>query len=451
MSINLLKTLQRGLGDSLIKNASSFLNESEETASKAVSGTYSVLLASVIDKGSTEKGAANILKVLKKGGHNVPAEEEVGKIFSRSPQTINGLVNIGNRDLPSFFGNRQREATNVVAAESGVKKESASMLMKLSSPFLMNLLGKQVSENNLDAKGLMNFLQGQKSHITNSLPAEAIEQLQLASFGWTKKEPVVVEKKKKIKKKPVVKKEKVVKAEKVKKATVAPVKEKVVAQDTGGGIGRWLLWLLPLLLIGALAFFGLRQCNPAAKTAAVVTDTTKAVTETTGNVVKGAGDMAKGAVDKVTNAFGTVNQAALDALSGIKFAAGSAGSQMLAFIKGGGTGEGKFRFNNLNFASGSATIAGDSGAEVDNLAAILKAYSDLKVSIQGYTDSTGNAEKNTALSKQRADAVQQRLVAAGIAANRITTQGFGAANPVADNGTAEGRAKNRRIEVVLVK
>ena len=57
MSVNLLKTLQRGLGDSLIKNASGFLNESEETASKAVKGTYSVLLASVIDKGSTEKGA----------------------------------------------------------------------------------------------------------------------------------------------------------------------------------------------------------------------------------------------------------------------------------------------------------------------------------------------------------------------------------------------------------
>ena len=450
MSVNLLKTLQRGLGDSLIKNASGFLNESEETASKAVKGTYSVLLASVIDKGSTEKGAANILKVLKKGGHHVPAEKEVGKIFSRSPQTINGLVNIGNRDLPAFFGNKQREATNMVAEESGVKKQSASLLMKLSSPFLMNLLGKQVADNNLDANGLMNFLQGQKSHITNSLPAEAIDKLELSSFGWTKKEPVVKEKKK-VKKKSVVKKEKIMNHEKVKKATVEPVKATVATQETGGGIGHWLLWLIPLLLIGALAFFGLRQCNPAAKTAAVVTDTTTAVAEGTGNIVKGAGDMAKGAVDKVVNAFGTVNQAALDALSGIKFAAGSAGSQMLAFIKGGGNGEGKFRFNNLNFASGSATIAGESGAEVDNLAAILKAYSDLKVSVEGYTDNTGSAEKNITLSKQRADAVQQRLVAAGIASDRITTQGFGAANPIADNGTPEGRAENRRIEVVLVK
>ena len=443
MAIDLLKTLQRGLGNSLIENASSFLKESEETAGKAVNSTYSVLLASVIDKGSTEKGAANILKVLKKGGHHVPAEEEVGKIFSRSPQTINGLVNIGNRDLSTLFGNKQREASNVVAKESGIKKESASMLMKLSSPFLMNLLGKQVTENGLDAKGLMNFLQGQKSHITNAVSSEAIDKLELSSFGWTKKDPVVKEKKK-AKKKPVVKKEKVVKPKKVKKEKVVPVKEAVVTQDTGGGIGKWLLWLLPLLLLAALAFFGLRQCNPAAKTAAVVTETTKAVTETTSNVVKGA-------ADKVANAFGTVNQVALDALSGIKFAAGSAGAQMLAFIKGGGSGEGKFRFNNLNFASGSATIAGTSGAEVDNLAAILKAYSDLKVSVEGYTDNTGNAEKNITLSKQRADAVQQRLVAAGIAANRITTQGFGAANPVADNGTAEGRAKNRRIEVVLVK
>ena len=153
----------------------------------------------------------------------------------------------------------------------------------------------------------------------------------------------------------------------------------------------------------------------------------------------------------VTNPLGKVNDVALGALDKINFAAGSVGSQMMAFIKGGAEGEGRFRFNNLNFASGSAVIDGESGVEVDNLASILKAYTDVKVAIEGYTDSQGNADSNLNLSQQRADAVSSRLLNAGITADRMSTIGFGAANPIGDNTTPEGRAENRRIELVITK
>jgi len=106
-----------------------------------------------------------------------------------------------------------------------------------------------------------------------------------------------------------------------------------------------------------------------------------------------------------------------------------------------------FKFANLNFASGSGDIAGETGIEVDNLAAVLKAYPNVAIEINGYTDSQGNDDNNQALSELRANTVMQKLIANGVDASRLAAVGHGEADPVGDNNTAEGRAMNRRIEV----
>jgi outer membrane protein OmpA-like peptidoglycan-associated protein len=69
--------------------------------------------------------------------------------------------------------------------------------------------------------------------------------------------------------------------------------------------------------------------------------------------------------------------------------------------------------------------------------------------VQGYTDSQGSTSFNQELSQRRADAVRTYLVSHGMAADRITAQGFGPGNPVADNASPEGRADNRRVEIVV--
>ena len=123
----------------------------------------------------------------------------------------------------------------------------------------------------------------------------------------------------------------------------------------------------------------------------------------------------------------------------------------MKFINGGFKGDSHFRFHNLNFATGSAALNTEAQKEVDNLAAILKAYPGVKVEIAGYTDNTGDAASNKQLSHKRAGAVMGRLIAQGIDASRVKAMGYGQENPVADNSTEEGRAQNRRIEVQLVK
>jgi peptidoglycan-binding protein ArfA len=74
---------------------------------------------------------------------------------------------------------------------------------------------------------------------------------------------------------------------------------------------------------------------------------------------------------------------------------------------------------------------------------------DSHIDIEGHTDSTGSEETNLKLSRERAAAVGDFLVTQGIAQTRMTTKGLGPADPVASNDTAEGRAKNRRVEIVL--
>jgi outer membrane protein OmpA-like peptidoglycan-associated protein len=72
-----------------------------------------------------------------------------------------------------------------------------------------------------------------------------------------------------------------------------------------------------------------------------------------------------------------------------------------------------------------------------------------KIVVNGYTDSQGTAAYNQDLSQRRAQSVRDYLVTKGIASDRITAVGFGLNNPVADNATAEGRANNRRVEIVV--
>jgi iron complex outermembrane recepter protein len=102
------------------------------------------------------------------------------------------------------------------------------------------------------------------------------------------------------------------------------------------------------------------------------------------------------------------------------------------------------------FISGSATLASSSNGALNDIASTLKDNAELQVEIEGHTDNTGSAETNQKLSEDRANAVKTSLVSKGVSADRVTTTGYGFSKPVAPNITAEGRAKNRRV-VILIK
>lgn len=102
----------------------------------------------------------------------------------------------------------------------------------------------------------------------------------------------------------------------------------------------------------------------------------------------------------------------------------------------------------LHFDTGLATIKAESQSQLDQAAQMLKAAPALKLEVGGHTDNAGTADGNLKLSQARAASVMQALVGRGIAATRLTAKGYGQTVPLADNRTEDGRAKNRRVELV---
>ena len=110
--------------------------------------------------------------------------------------------------------------------------------------------------------------------------------------------------------------------------------------------------------------------------------------------------------------------------------------------------DGKIITYGITFDVGKATIKPESMGEINRIVTLMNENPDLKFSVEGHTDSTGNATSNQTLSEQRSQAIVAKLVELGIAQDRLTAVGKGQNSPIADNNTDEGRAKNRRVEFV---
>ena len=101
------------------------------------------------------------------------------------------------------------------------------------------------------------------------------------------------------------------------------------------------------------------------------------------------------------------------------------------------------------FATGQATILPGAQAQLNQVADALKTQAEHHFTIEGHTDNQGTDAINNELSNRRANAVRDYLIVRGVAAAAITAQGVGSTRPVADNRTTEGRAMNRRVEIIV--
>jgi len=495
MSINLLDMLKDQVTGSLAKQASGFLGESEENVTSALGGIFPSILGSVIDQSSKPEGASGLMDMI--GGLDMDMLGDIGGLFGGGASSVNGLLNSGGGIVESLLGDKLGGIVSMISKLSGLKSGSSSSLIKMAAPFLMGIIGKQIKGKGLGF--LTDMLMGQKDHVASAMPSGMGDLLGLGSLLGGAKDVLgavsgaagdAVSGAAGLAGDAVSGAANLAGNAAGKVTGVAGDAASAVTGAAGsaasavtGAAGNvagaagdaaksglaWLKWALPLVAIGLIGWWFISGQNPA--------DAVKDAGAAVGNVAEKTGDMAKGAVGTVADAagdaasaagdvvgdaagavsdfakgaFSNINEAGKAALDKISFAANSAGSQMMDYINGGFKGDGKVTFRNLTFASGSDVIDGTSGVEVDNLAAILKAYPDVKINVAGYTDNTGNADGNKTLSENRAKSVKQRLMDAGIAPTRVATQGFGDANPVADNGTAEGRAENRRIEVTIAK
>ena len=299
-----------------------------------------------------------------------------------------GLRQSGQEILGSLFGGKLDSVVDAVAGTAGAKTSAVSSLLTLAAPLIMSVLGRQARAQGLSAAGLVDLLATHKDAIASLLPSSLAGVLGLAGLRFPST-PVVTDRT-------------------LNARTTTP--EVVRA----GGLPAWWPWALGLGLLALLGIWYAARSVPEATrkltSIALPGGTTLNLEETSLNY------------------------------SLARYLANPSDTEVPK----------RFVFDRLNFDSGTTTLTADSVPTVTNLAAILKAYPSVRVSLEGHTDNTGDAAQNRQLSVDRANAVRDRLVQAGIAGDRISAAGHGQDKPVASNDTEEGKARNRRTELIVL-
>lgn len=463
--MNLINLFKDQIGGVLVDQASSFLGEDKSKTTTALSAIVPSLLGGLVNKGSNEQGASGIMDMITKGGFNGDMLGNVAGLFSGGDST-NNLMSSGGNILSSLLGDKMGGIVNAISSFSGLGSGSSSSLMKMAAPLLMSVVGKQVMNGNMGVSGLMNLLSGQKEHIATAMPSGLGNMSSLLGFANGFKNNITDGVTKTVDT-----------GAKVVKETTSTVRNTAAGAGAAAagtakkGMG-FLKWLLPLLIVAALLFFGLRSCGGDVKDGGnalidgakdignTVTDGAKNIGNTVADGAKDIGNTVADGVKDGGNALVDGAKGVVDAISKvtlpggkeISFAAGSFGDKVVNFLNGDKADYSKaFTFDGLNFATGSANLTTESDKQISNLSEILKAYPKFNVRIEGHTDNTGDAAKNKTLSSNRAKSVKEALIAKGISAGRIDTAGLGQTKPIADNNTEEGRLQNRRVEMYFVK
>ena len=102
----------------------------------------------------------------------------------------------------------------------------------------------------------------------------------------------------------------------------------------------------------------------------------------------------------------------------------------------------------INFDTGKSIIKPESQPIIDQIVQMMKSNPELKLGVEGHTDNVGIPASNKTLSEERAKSVVTAIVAKGISAERLSPTGYGQDKPIGDNNTEEGKARNRRVELV---
>jgi len=314
-----------------------------------------------------------------------------GNMLSNLPGQLSGgtatqtLLNTGSGILSALFGDRLNSIISALTSTLGTGSGSASSLMKIAAPMILAILGKERTARGMGTAGLASLLAEQKSSITRLLPAGLAGALGTGS-GTLRQ--------------------------------AAGVSTTFDENRTNEKPWLWPALGLVALAVLAYAFWG----------------------RDTGMKP-----------ESVKQGLASLTQMTLPGGKVLNVKQGSFYYNLAGFLANpSDTAAPKsFVFENLNFEFASAKLTPESVPTLNDLVELLKAYPSVQVKLEGYTDNVGDAAENKKLSLARADATKEIIVTSGIDAQRVTTAGFGEEKPIASNDTEEGRAQNRRLELVV--
>jgi outer membrane protein OmpA-like peptidoglycan-associated protein len=395
------------------------LGESDASVSRGVQSSVASVLGGLLTKSTDVTATHRVFDLIMSRDNAVSGVDDVSNLLGgMTPSPTSG---IGASLLTTLFGNRVSSVGELVARSAGFKNPSSGgSMLSLAAPLVLGYFGKRVREGSLSIGGLTSLLAGDRDAILAAAPAGLTSLVDMSGAG---SRPSYVE-----------------------PPRLAQERDRAAAYaNPVSPPARSNRWLWPLLALAALLLIWFTTMRGRGST------TTVDSAVSTGSVaIDSAASRAAGAAAKL----GAFEKKALP--GGVELNVPERGieSQLIAFITDSSRPVNDttwFNFDRLNFATGSASILPESEEQLNNIAAILKAYPNVNVKVGGYTDNTGNPAANRTLSQQRAAAVRQALMGKGIDAKRMVAEGYGSDHAVGDNATEEGRAMNRRIALRVTK
>jgi outer membrane protein OmpA-like peptidoglycan-associated protein len=329
---------------------------------------------------------SELFKLASSGPSKVNATQLVSAVVNpgSASYATSSLLDSGKKLLSFAFGDNRSAIFETVGGSTGLGSGVVSSLMTIAAPLMMNALGRRIRDDHMDAAGLRKLLIHEGEGVRDLLPVGISSLLNVAPSSTLT-------------------------------ATPPPVALGEIPEPPRSRAWWWLIpavLLLPLLLY--LGYRGLHRVVPAS------VELGRFVARTLpGNV-------------------------------SLRIPENGLEARLLAFLEDRSRALEPptwFDFDRLLFDTDSVTLRPESDEQVNNIAAILKAYPNVHIRIGGFTDSTGNSQSNLNLSQRRANSVMEKLVGLGISPDRMEAVGYGEQFPVADNSTAEGRAKNRRVSI----
>ena len=379
-----------------VQSVASSFGTSERTILDGVQSS----IAAVVSGLSQRSGDRGFLGQVIKNASSTP-DNVVSSALNSGALTnpSSSFISSGTNFVSNIFGNKVGPLTESIAAKTGLRAAGATALLALGGETVLSFLGGKVRDGSINASNLPAFLARESDSLKGMLPAE------FRTVGTHKVDvnPVVAQ-------------------------AVQPVKQRSV----------WA-WLLPLLAVLAFLIWWAVAHRPAPAPVAVETPPAPAAPVAPREITSTTG-VNLGTLADYTLPDGTV----------LHLPQRGVEQNLLAFIQDPAKTPDRntwFDFDRLLFATNSATLDPQSTEQLNNVAAIMKAYPNVHMTIGGYTDNTGNPSQNLKLSQDRANSVVEQLISMGIARDRLFARGYGQLHPVGDNSTEEGRALNRRISM----
>ena len=456
--MNLFEELKALLVGEVANKAANILGEKEDKVKIALEGLVPTFVGGLMKRASNEAGATTLMNVVKKSNNDGNIVEQLDLLL-KNKESFAGFVEKGNSVVSMLLPDKKSSIATMISQFAGVRNSSATALLSVVAPLVVGKLGSLVTSQGLDKTGLANTILDQRSILLDETPEnlqpKMIDVLGLATFMSEEIKPVqfatgtiksnttqTIAPKKTVENRPVT------------------YSDKDYNAEEGSGM-TFPKWLLPTFLIavvlGGLGYFATTYDWSKLKSGSTIeTDTsqneqvTNAQIDTT-NLPK---DTVVAKIDSAVSPLSNAKTTGINLPNGQKLdlTEGSFNYKFAKYLTDTSAKVNQiFTFDNLNFESNTPKLVAGSDKTVQDLAKIMTAYPRVQLKLTGYTDNTGDSLQNRKLSLKRAFAVKNLLIANGIQDLRIDFTGRGSSNPIASNANEDGKAKNRRIEVKVVK